>query len=225
MQPAPKKNLIGSIIQWLVTGFFLFMLLILTFDIPKLSLKGAPVVLFGVSLALLIAEAILHSPKVFFRLPLKAKLATYAGILLTFVVMGNYLGQMSAVYDRTPAGRAEAEERQSAAVLEAEAAAARAEAYADAVVNGNGDVDSFATSKDDTACTDLVSSVIEMSKGGNGPEIIEINDVRAHQSTKSNATCTGEAITSRGKGTVEFGTEKTPQGNELLISSYPYGLN
>jgi len=214
-----------KVIQWLVVAFFLFFLLMLAFDIPKLSIRGAPVVLFGLTVALCIAGAILHSPKFFFRLPLKAKFGAYAGILLTMIVLGTYLGRMREAYERTPAGMAEVERERSAAIREAAEAAAMAEAAANAVMNGNGEVEPSRTSAEDESCAELVSAVIDMSKGGRGPEIIEVNEVRAHQSTKSDATCTGEAITDRGKGTVEFGTEKTPQGNELLTSSFPYGLN
>ena len=104
-----KPFILFRIIQWLVTAFAGLVALVVLTSTDKLSLAGAPVVLFGLSLATFVGLAILHSPPVFFRLPTKAKVAAYVGVFVGIMVSGSYMEQMQGVYERTPQGAKEAE--------------------------------------------------------------------------------------------------------------------
>ena len=123
-----KPFFLFRIIQWIATTFAGLVALVVLMDTSKLSLAGAPVVLFGISLAVFVGLMILHSPPVFFRLSTKAKVATYATLLVGVVISGNFMGQMREAYERTPQGAKEAELQWQAEAKAASEQAARAEA-------------------------------------------------------------------------------------------------
>lgn len=129
-----KPFRIFKIAQWLVTAFFAVILLGLLADIKKLGIPGAPIAMFWTVFTVIVIAAIIFSPLVFFRLPLKVKFGIYAGGLTVLVLLGTYTGQMKAAYERTPEGAAEAKVAAAKAAEQAEADAVIAKA--DAIAKG-----------------------------------------------------------------------------------------
>lgn len=128
-----KPFILFRIVQWAIVAFFGLLTVILITEADKLSLPGAPIILFGVALAAVIGVAALHSPPLFFRLPGKAKLVAYVGIVVGLLVFGNCVRLMTEAYHRTPEGaKVAAEQKLQVEKQAALDAAANAKAAADA---------------------------------------------------------------------------------------------
>jgi len=222
-----RPFILFRVLQWVVAAFFALVALIMAIDIGKLSIPGAPVVLFWVALAGAIIIALIHSPPAFFKLPRVGKILAYVGVPVAIVLFGNYAGQMEAAYSKTPEGAKEAaqraeEERQAAA--ERAKADARAKADQEALAREAADrKQAELEAQKPKVCQSLVSQVIGMSKSGDGPEIIEINDIAPETSIEPSEAlrCSGKAITSRGELDIEFSLVTTPQGKTLISVHYP----
>ncbi|MFL0670487.1 MAG: hypothetical protein ACJLS3_03340 [Erythrobacter sp.] len=110
-----------GLLQWVVAVFALLLAGAIPLANQGLSVPGAPVTGLFISLAVFAALAICLSPPVFFRLPKKAKIGSYAGLFVAFFVAVNFNGMVLNSYKQTPEGAKWAAER------EAEDAADRAE--------------------------------------------------------------------------------------------------
>jgi hypothetical protein len=78
--------------------------------------------------------------------------------------------------------------------------------------------------KDPPSCNELVPELIEMSKDQEGPEIIEVNDVKMLHHMAETTGCTATALTDRGSAFIEFETNMSPQGRSILTMRYPHGI-
>lgn len=222
-----KPFVLFRVIQWVVAAFFGLLALAMTIDIRKLSVPDAPVALFWLALVALAGIALIHSPPAFFRLPRVGKIAAYVGVLVATGLFGTYAGQMEEAYSKTPEGAKEAAQRaeeQRRAAAEKAKADARAKADQEALAREAAEQkQAELEAQKPKVCQSLVSQVIDMSKSGNGPEVIEINDIVPEASTDPSEAlrCSGKAITSRGTLDIEFSLVTTPQGKTLVSVHYP----
>jgi hypothetical protein len=221
-----KPFILFRIAQWLVAALLGLFALAMLVDLSKLAIPGAPIALFWSALAVFSLAAIILSPPLFFRLPVKAKVGAYVGGLAAFVLLGVYGQQMRTAYEHTPTGAAEAKARAEteAALAKADAIAREAQTRVDAI---NAELSKpkaeEPVSADAQACQALVPEVLAMAKEKGAVEIFEINDVRSSYSP-TGRVCEGEAITDKGKADINFSVETTPQGRTLLNMSFPHGI-
>ncbi|WP_216234032.1 hypothetical protein, partial [Novosphingobium sp. NDB2Meth1] len=68
-----KPFILFRIAQWVVAAFVGILTVVPLADTSKLAIPGAPVALLWSALAALVLAAVVLSPPLFFRLPLKAK--------------------------------------------------------------------------------------------------------------------------------------------------------
>lgn len=226
--PARKKPFVlFRVIQWGVAAFFGLLALAMTIEIRKLSVPDAPVALFWLALVALAGIALIHSPPAFFRLPRVGKMAAYVGVLVAMGLFGTYAGQMEEAYSKTPEGAKEAAQRaeeQRQAAAEKAKAEARAKADQEALAREAAEQkQAELEAQKPKVCQSLVPQVIDMSKSGNGPEVIEINEIVSKASAEPSEAlrCSGKAITSRGEVDIEYSLITTPQGKTLISIHYP----
>lgn len=221
-----KPFIFCRIAQWAVAALVGILTIVPLADISKLAIPGAPTALLWSALAALVLAAAILSPPLFFRLPLKAKVGAYIGGFAAFVLLGVYVQQMKVAYERTPAGAAEAKAKAEteAAIAKMDAMAREAQAKVDAI---NAELSKpkaeEPVSAEVQACQALVPEVLALAKEKGQVEIIEINDVRSGFSS-TGKICEGDAITDKGKATINFSVETTPQGRTLLNMSFPHGI-
>lgn len=225
--PSRKKPFVlFAIIQWIIAAFFVLLALVLIMDLRKLSVPGAPAVLFWVALSTSAVVALCLSPPAFFRLPRIAKIGAYLAALVGFVLFGIYAGQMRTAYFNTPEGaKAAAAEaaadRQAANEKAAEAARLKAAEEAKERELADKKLADLEAQKPGV-CKILVDQMIEQTKS-EGVQIIEVNNITVEPGADEihPISCSGDAITSRGNLRVEFGLEHTPQGKDLLSFRFP----
>lgn len=100
-------------LQWVLAAAAALIALLMLAEVRRLGIPGAPVLLFCLTIAFLVALAIIHSPPVFFRLAGKVKAGAYAGILAAMISLGSYGNGMRVAYERTPEGAKEAAEKRA----------------------------------------------------------------------------------------------------------------
>lgn len=127
-----KPFILFSIIQWVIAAFFGLVALVMTVDVSKLGVPGAPVALFWVALGTTAVVAMGLSPPAFFRLPRMGKIGVYVAAFVGFVISVIYVGQMNEAYSKTPQGAKEAAVQAAAdrQAAEEKALIARADAIA-----------------------------------------------------------------------------------------------
>jgi hypothetical protein len=110
------------IAQWFVASFLGLMVLGSIVEAVEKQSAGADATAYWAAIAATAAVAILLSPPVFFRLPAKAKKASYALLPVAFVALVWTSTIVEDAYSRTPKGvqEAKAEAAASAAQLERE---------------------------------------------------------------------------------------------------------
>jgi len=224
-----RPNILFRLFQWLITAFFVILLIVLLAMSDRLTVPNAPILSFVLSVVFVLIVAIAHCPPIFFKLSRRNRYAAYAGMFGAFTLFVVYTNQAQAAFEKTPEGRREAAlrraEEANQAIRDAQAAAARSRAAVEAT--NSGEITADPSAAGEHSCSALVPEVIEMSKGKDGPQIIEINAVETRQQWTTGwpkAECTGMALTDRGQGSIDFGSEVTPQGNEIVTLRYPHGL-
>lgn len=204
-KPVKKDDGMMFIIQFITAAFLVVVLLALLNQIDRLSIKDSPVLLVYISLASLVFLTYFHTPVIFLRLSQTGKVTAYAGVLVSMLIVGEALGQLEAAYERTPAGAQEAAARKAAA---------------DEQRLQNVEEEKLARhDKRQSICESLIPQVKEILERKYSVEVIETNDVVAHdeETHETPLTCTVEAITSEGKHVAAYRLERTPQ-EKVLVS-------
>lgn len=208
--------------QWIVFAILTLLALAIATELRKAGAPGAPLVLLYITIGAAVALALVHLPPIFGRLPRKGQWMAYASIIAMFVLFGSYLQQMEPAWAATPEGKKELADKAEAdrfAAAERAQAEAREKADREAVAREAADQKlANLEAQKPGICKILVDQVVSQSKSGDGPEVIEINNVVPDSGVDPDRpiSCSGDAITSRGNMTIEFGLVRTPQGKELL---------
>lgn len=139
-----KPFFLFSLIQWIMTALLALDVLLMLADVKKLGLPGAPVPLYCITIAAIALVTLLHSPPVFFRLPIRSRIFAYLGLIGAMALFSVYVGQMEPIWYRTPEGAKEA----AAKAKEAAETAAREKAEAQAVAQREKDAQIFAEAEE-----------------------------------------------------------------------------
>lgn len=95
---------VWGLAQWVISIFALILAAFTPSSNEGLSVPGAPVTGLFISLGVFAALAVSLSPPVFFRLPKLAKIGSYAGLLISFIVLVSFNAMVLDAYKRTPEG-------------------------------------------------------------------------------------------------------------------------
>lgn len=114
-EPRARKKpfILFTLVQWIVAIAFAILVLGMLVQARKLSLPDAPVAMFWLAFGAIAIVAALHLPPIYFRLPRKGKTAAYVAILPAFILFVVSVGQLDAVYSKTPEGAKRMAERQA----------------------------------------------------------------------------------------------------------------
>lgn len=217
-----QSSKIRTAAQWIAFLILALFAVIIATELRKASTPGAPVALLCATIASAVLLVVAHLPPVFRRFPPWGKLVAYVAIIAVFILFGTYLQQMERIWAATPAGKkevADKAERERVEAIERAKDAAREKADREDLAREAADRKRAGLEAQKIGiCKSLVDQIIEQTKAGDGPSVIEIDFVIARPSAdpENPITCDGTAITSRGKTPIQFGLEHTPQGKDLL---------
>ena len=114
--------------QWLVALFYLLLLVVLMLSATKLTVPGAPVVLFWATIGIGGVIVLAHTPPLFMWLPRNGRTGVYIASFAYFMLFGMTFDGLQSAWERTPQGAAEAKRFEAERKVElAEGATRRAQ--------------------------------------------------------------------------------------------------
>ena len=107
-------------LHWIAFGFIALFFAFIASSAFKFDAAGLEIAAFLAAIAVAAVVVILLFPLVFFRLPAKAKLASYALVLPALLALTGTSGPLDEAYKRTPQGAREAKAEADAAAFRKE---------------------------------------------------------------------------------------------------------